>query len=171
MVQRQEQKLQIELKNIKYFAAMSEETSCFQATVFVEGKKAGMAENSGHGGPTSIDPFTLQKQIDEFAATLPKETLDLGDGKTFESAQTAESLINKLLHRYLGEKELRKRLSKRLVFTKKNASGIYQTKTLTAAEMQKQMSNPKLYEVNQIDKLLNTLPFDEALAIYIANGA
>jgi hypothetical protein len=44
--------MQITLKNLKISKFMSEETTCFQATIYVDGKKAGMAQNDGHGGST-----------------------------------------------------------------------------------------------------------------------
>lgn len=50
--------MEITLKNIKVAKFMSEETTCFQAVVYVDGKKAGMAQNDGHGGSTycHLDP-------------------------------------------------------------------------------------------------------------------
>lgn len=50
--------MQLTLKNLKISAFMSEETTCFQATVYVDGKKVGTAQNDGHGGPTyyHLDP-------------------------------------------------------------------------------------------------------------------
>lgn len=161
----------IELKNVRYFAAGSEETSCFVATIYVDGKKAGDARNEGHGGMTMISPRTLEDQLNAYGATLPPEPLDMGDGTTFESKQDAESLIDGLLTRYLLERDLRKALSKRIVYTKKGAAGIYQTKTLPTADMAKILGSAAIHEKWQIDKLLNALPFAEALAIYCDNGA
>lgn len=50
--------MEITLKNLKVIKCMSEETTCFQATVYVDGKKAGTAQNDGHGGCTycHLDP-------------------------------------------------------------------------------------------------------------------
>lgn len=39
--------MNITLKNLKISNFMSEETICFQATVLVDGKKAGIAQNDG----------------------------------------------------------------------------------------------------------------------------
>jgi hypothetical protein len=111
--------LKIELRNVKYFAAGSEETSCFTATVYVDGKKAGTAQNHGTGGPTMVHPFTLEKQINDYAATLPQVKLNIGDGKIIEYAQTAEGLIDSIFTHHLIEKDLRKALSKRILYTKK----------------------------------------------------
>jgi hypothetical protein len=44
----------ITLKNLKHFAAGSQETYCFTATVYLDGKKVGTAENDGHGGETIV---------------------------------------------------------------------------------------------------------------------
>ena len=44
----------ISLKNLKHFAAGSQETYCFTATVYLNGKRVGTAENDGHGGETIV---------------------------------------------------------------------------------------------------------------------
>ena len=50
--------MEIKLKNLKIAKFMSEETTCFQATIYVDGKIAGTAQNDGHGGSTycHLDP-------------------------------------------------------------------------------------------------------------------
>ena len=58
----------ITLKNVKYAAHASQETHCFQATVYVNGKKFCVVSNEGHGGcdshdAKSDDVFNLMKQI------------------------------------------------------------------------------------------------------------
>lgn len=45
----------VEIKNLKYAAFASEETSCFEGTVYVDGKRFCMASNQGQGGPDSYD--------------------------------------------------------------------------------------------------------------------
>lgn len=42
--------MKIELKNIKIAQWASEETTCYHADVFIDGKKAIHAQNAGHGG-------------------------------------------------------------------------------------------------------------------------
>lgn len=42
--------MNIELKNIKIHQDMSDETNCFSATIYVDGKKAGTVRNDGRGG-------------------------------------------------------------------------------------------------------------------------
>lgn len=158
--------MKIELKNIKYFAAGSEETSCFVATIYVNGKNAGEARNEGHGGPTSFHPWELQKTIDEYAATLPKKTADMGKDEPFEYAQDAESICDDLLNAYLIEKDLKKLLAKRMIYTKNGEKGIRQTNVLKADQLTKLLASPEYRTKWNIDQILNNLPFEEALAIY-----
>jgi hypothetical protein len=162
--------LKIEIRNVKYLAACSEETSCFNATIYVDGKKVGTAQNHGHGGATIIRPWMVEQRINTYAATLPRAKGDLGDGHTFEYAQTAETLIDGLLTSFLIEKDLRGALSKRILYTKKDAKGIFETKALPAGERARLITLPAFQAKFQIDVILNAVPFDEALAIYKANG-
>ena len=105
--------MKIELKNIKYMASMSEETACFQASVYVDGKKEGDVSNRGTGGADDIYPRALEDQLDAYAATLPHEDISdfYHDGQTHTSPRTAESVIGQLLDDYLTAKE-NKRLCK-----------------------------------------------------------
>jgi len=47
--------MKITLKNIKYSAFASQDTHCFQATVYIDGVKLFTASNDGHGGCDSYD--------------------------------------------------------------------------------------------------------------------
>ena len=48
--------MQFELRRVSYSATLSQETSAFTADIWVDGKKAGSAENHGTGGCTNIRP-------------------------------------------------------------------------------------------------------------------
>ena len=50
--------MRIELKNVKIYAGLSEETVAFNASVYVDGKKVGDAKNTGHGGSNDVNVFT-----------------------------------------------------------------------------------------------------------------
>lgn len=45
----------LELKKVKLHPRLSEETNCFEADVFWNGKKAGFASNTGKGAPNLYD--------------------------------------------------------------------------------------------------------------------
>jgi hypothetical protein len=152
--------MKIELKNIKYSAFMSEETTAFEATIYVDGSKAGFASNRGHGDPINIYPHDLQVRLDEYGSTLPVmhyHGLDL--------KQDAESLINNVLSDWLISKDLKKLLSSRILFTRTD-NRILQTKKLDKAVLERTLATEALYKPLMAVKILNQLPFSEALAVY-----
>lgn len=110
--------MKIELKSIKHAAFSSEETECFSAVIYVAGVKAGSVSNAGHGGPNCTRPYGLEKQINEYAASLPP--LDIShlsnDGGMHTIAQNCETLIGDLLTKYLTDKALKRRCSKDVLF-------------------------------------------------------
>ena len=70
--------MKLELKNIKYFASGSQETPCYTATVYVDGKKAIYVSNNGHGGCDKhdvADSFTW-KDIENIKSFLIKQSGD-----------------------------------------------------------------------------------------------
>ena len=44
--------MEIELKNVKHFPSLSQETEAFTASLYINGQHAGFAKNAGHGGST-----------------------------------------------------------------------------------------------------------------------
>ena len=75
--------MKIELKAIQYSAFASEETSCYQANLYVDGKKIGTVSNAGHGG------------CDDFH----------GDRAAFESLLRAHyDLIYRMAYKWSGNK-------------------------------------------------------------------
>jgi hypothetical protein len=49
--------MHIELKNVKIYAGLSQETVAFSASLYVDGTKVGEARNAGHGGNNDVDAF------------------------------------------------------------------------------------------------------------------
>lgn len=68
----------ITLKNVRRFPSMSEETECFEATVYVDGKKAGRVSNRGTGGSHTYD-FNTRALDDALRAAAVKRTLGEGE--------------------------------------------------------------------------------------------
>lgn len=102
--------MKIELKNIKYVPSLSEETNCFSAAVYVDGKKRGEASNRGTGGMTDVRPASLEAELNAYGATLPPHKIS---GKDFPV--DAESIVDDLLEAELTsrhEKKERKRLER-----------------------------------------------------------
>ena len=124
--------MNIELKNVKHAAFASEETECFSATIYIDGKKAGEVSNDGHGGPDSFHPWALQTKIDAYAKTLPKADIShfYNDGEKHEMEQSAEMLIGEILNKYLETRQLKRMCANKVLFRKPNetyADGAYHT--------------------------------------------
>lgn len=108
------------LKNVKHFESGSEETECFVAALYVNGKKLADCDNDGHGGPTnvrfSLETGKLGKEIEDFLKKQPKIK---PDGYDFELQLDLEYIVDDLLEKYLNAKfidKLRKKTATKLVF-------------------------------------------------------
>ncbi|KPH13332.1 hypothetical protein [Chryseobacterium sp. ERMR1:04] len=109
--------MKIELKNIQYSEALSEETNAFAANLYIEGKKAGTASNRGHGGSTDYQAVDengkkLIAKAETYCKSLPSEKFKSG-GKDYMFEMNLENYIDKLLDKYLQAKDL-KRFQKRI---------------------------------------------------------
>lgn len=65
--------MEISLKNIKHAAFASQETDCFEASVYIDGKRAGYVSNDGHGGSNNYFPPTLYKTLLDYCDTIPPD--------------------------------------------------------------------------------------------------
>ncbi|MBT2559809.1 hypothetical protein J7E50_17960 [Pedobacter sp. ISL-68] len=104
--------MKIEIKNIQYSELLSEETNAFAATLYIEGRKAGTASNTGHGGPTGYraDDEKGKKLIERAEAwckTLPPDKFR-SEGKDYSFEMNLESHIDKLLDKWLDERDLKR---------------------------------------------------------------
>ena len=76
--------MKLELKAIKHTVWASEETHCYQASLYVDGKPVAIVSNDGHGGcdrdyshPKFKGDYRAQmKAVDEYFKTLPNEPSD-----------------------------------------------------------------------------------------------
>jgi hypothetical protein len=117
--------MKLELKNIKFYESMSEETNCFQADLFINGKKIAEARNSGYGGPTDYHVLDFKNQqilrdAEQFCLSLPKEKID-GMMSDFEFQPTLESRIDDLFEAWLkvkAENKMLKHMEKGLLYGK-----------------------------------------------------
>lgn len=55
--------MKIEVKGIKHLASMSQETYCYEATLYIDGTRAALVGNEGHGGPTTVDALPGQEDL------------------------------------------------------------------------------------------------------------
>lgn len=85
----------VTLKNLKYSDFASEETPCFEATIYVDGKRVGKAFNDGKGSAHRYDPFSIEKALNEIAAALPP--MDMSEYGMGPIQQDADLMISCLV--------------------------------------------------------------------------
>lgn len=131
--------MNIELKRISIYDRMSEETTAFNADLWVNGKKIGEASNEGHGGPTSYGAINndearkLLAQAEAYCKTLPPVTSEVvfAGEEPFTYDQTLETFIDDLIEKECErkekaklEKKMAKEMDKGIVYGKYNKSGV-----------------------------------------------
>ena len=160
--------MKIELKNIKYSEFSSHETSCYEATIYIDGKKAGIVENDGRGGCDHVTPWQLANDIDAYAKTLPKTVCSFNDpdtGELAEMEQTHETIFGDILSDWLHAKDLKRAMSRSVMFTREDGR-VYQSAGMKKEALAKYLSEGKLSEALRAKEILNLLPLDWALEIY-----
>lgn len=154
--------MEIELKKIKVFDEMSDETTCFCADVWIDGKFEGRVQNSGRGGCNDYAPHSLAKTLGEHAKTLgPVEFA----GTKLD--RDADMVVSELLEAH----RLRKELRRRLIFVEKSSGKLRETKVFKAAVLA-DLLKPENRETTKarlggdVEKILNLMPFECALKLW-----
>jgi hypothetical protein len=160
--------MKIELKNVKHSEFASQETDCFQASIYVDGKKRGMAENGGYGGCTMISPNELAREIQAYAITLPPH-----ESKYGTIPMDAEMLIGDLLTDHLIARDLKRAMAKKVLFVKDDGH-LYESKITIPIDLSTPEKRSSLLNMfttrSKATHVLNIMPFGEALSIYRAGG-
>ena len=104
----------LEVKNISYYARGSEETPCYNATVYINGKKAVEVSNDGHGGSDRQHTYpecnVALISINEWCVKkFGQETWEHG-GKTYSTDLDLEHYCHQELYNWLDRKTLKKDL-------------------------------------------------------------
>jgi hypothetical protein len=107
--------MKIELKKISFNERMSDETNCFIADLWIDGKKIGYAQNEGRGGPTDyrankLEDMKVIREAEAYCKTLPNVRSEALD---FEYEMTLEHFIDDLLDAHLKAKDL-ERINKKM---------------------------------------------------------
>ena len=162
----------LELKNIKYFVTLSEETPCYDATVYVNGKKAIRVSNRGCGACDSQDVYP--QFMDEWDGENVLRTLNEYCVKTFGTEKTdwgeieydLEHWCQKQLFIDQDRKLLKRNMKKNVMFfeTKEDISkGQYYM-----IKIQNNIMGLIAYIKDKYPQsiILNDMPFDEALKTF-----
>ena len=162
----------LELKNISYYERGSEETPCYNATVYVNGKKAVEVSNDGHGGCDSQYPYP--QFMEEWDGENVLRTLNEYCVKTFGTEKTDWGEIDIDLEHWCQKQMFidqdRKLLKRKM---KKNVMFFENKEDLSKGRyyMIKIQNNIMALMAYIKDKypqsiILNDMPFDKALKTF-----
>lgn len=104
--------MKIELKKIQHNKRMSQETEAFSADLYIDGKNAGVAYNSGHGGPADYEAHNAQgikliTEAEAYCLKLPPMEIQEYEGD-FTLTMNLEVFIDNLLTDHLQQQELQR---------------------------------------------------------------
>ena len=147
----------LELKNIKYFESGSRETPCYNADVFINGKKAIHVYNDGNGGCDAqlmIKPFTYTELRDVYNYLNDQSEID---------HEPLEEWCHDRLYEYLDQKKLKRDMKTKFICVDKikNELYAYNKKGHTNEFFQHHMKKNHPQDV-----CLNFLAFDKAWKLY-----
>lgn len=101
--------MKIELKKIKVFESLSEETTAFSADVHINGKLAAYAKNNGQGGMTDVYRFGVydspNRKLLEEAEVWAKAQPNYNQDGFNDIPMTLDFYIDLLVDAYLKAKE------------------------------------------------------------------
>ena len=163
--------MKLELKNIKHTSWASEETHCYQASLYVDGKPVAIVSNDGHGGADRYYDHPKFKggksawcdkmqEVHEYFKSLPNTP---SEWSPEGMEQCLEFWCADQVNDWLSARELKKKLKSHVLFQLKYKDGVFQTKfhpTVTNGEW---VINK---QAGQTRRILNDMPFDEALSIW-----
>ena len=127
--------MKIELKKIQYSEFASQETACFQADLYVDGKPFAIVSNAGHGGcddhnkhpKNPMDYKVFHKEllrIDEWYKDNVK--IESKYSETGYMEGSLDTAVGELLDDYLIEKEVKSLTSRNIiVFVNDGQRGFY----------------------------------------------
>jgi len=179
----------MELKNLSHNPSFSEETHCFRASVYINGKRMFSVSNRGNGESNYYEPLAhggldhhlLEKGREEFgeAMALAREEakqytlkkIDMGEDLQWaidrfgngESNELIDWLISDLINEQLTLKEMRKVLKKKVAIyePKHNAISVFTTQP-TDENIEALRSRHHTDETNEGWVWLNVIPEPEA---------
>lgn len=98
--------MKLELRNVKIHDDMSEETTCFSARLYINGKFAAICKNSGMGEETRITFMTDEAQTELFDYCRKNPVIHYFENKSSFTYKNPEARIDELLMEHISRKEL-----------------------------------------------------------------
>ena len=109
--------MKLELRNVKVIKELSEETTCFHAILYVDGKKAAECSNRGTGGMTDVyfENQEIKEKVVNFCKKNPVVNY-FGDKKI--EYEGVDIRVDELLVEYQMKKDLKNKQKHSLVLRK-----------------------------------------------------
>ena len=111
MATKQKTDLTLTLKNIKQHPDMSDETNCFSASTYVNGKRAGTVRNSGQGDPNLY--YWKSPEVGHQVEAWAKE-----QDTRFEF-EKLDQIVDKILDKWEETRWLKRTCKKKILFSLK----------------------------------------------------
>lgn len=111
--------MKLELKNIKVAAFASEETHCYEGSLYLDGKRVAVLSNRGHGGCDEehwVDR-AAEKVVKDHFAGLPEQKTDLvgKDGEVFMIQPSLEIWCSDRVSDFLILRDVKQTMKKKVV--------------------------------------------------------
>ena len=169
--------MKITLKNIKYSDFASHETPCYQATIYVNGKRFAYVSNDGRGGCDDVYPLNTtrrediaswRKRLQVIETDLAKTTLPLGDGSDRTIQNSLEIECGELVTQWLRMKEVKKIL-RRISYLKPDGK-LYQlpAKYKPTTAVREHVKHCDWWKDTYV--MLSGRTVDDAYAVLVNNG-
>lgn len=162
----------IELKNIKHHADMSEETFCYSASVWLNGTRVGTVTNRGHGGPDEFDmPVEVFRRMNDWClANLPSEESNWPDpkdpDKNFVYQPDFEAFCHAQVEAHNVRKEVQGIMRTKVAFIDPKDKGIFAIGFRRCRRIEQKHIDYVL-ENNPDVQILNSMPLDAAAKLYL----
>jgi len=161
--------MKIELKNVKHAAFASQETCCFEASIYIDGVKRGTVRNDGHGGSHEFHPWQVATEMNAYAKTLPARTGSIGDGRTHTYDMDAETLVDDQMTRWFIAKDIKKATTGKIGFMR--GDSMMTVGPYTPERLAQILSTPSLIEDFKLkhkpDHILNLMSPDDAIELVL----
>ena len=164
----------LEVKNISYYERGSEETPCYNATVYINGKKAVEVSNDGHGGSDRQhvwheNGFRLQEINEWCVAKFGKSTWEYG-GQTYSTDLDLEHYCHDELYKHLDTKLLKRNMKKNVMFFRDKSD--IEKGQYSMIKIQNNIGGLMAYIKDKFPKciVLNDMPLEKALETFRGKG-
>jgi hypothetical protein len=167
--------MNIELRKIKVYAAITEETTANGAELFVDGERIAKLANDGKGGCDRVYPVKGKshndiRAIEEWVrANVPDRIVEVMPGQPLTIKATLETECGRLVDEFQQKNDLTKLLKRTVVYVVPGSKLSYVKGRYTPEQIDTMAA--KLRDQKPGVRILNWLAFDDAFAIYKETAA